>query len=244
MVRAHRRTVWSRAFWKGLAATGRCRTPAHCAGARRPCTSRSLIARVDGPLTLLVDNTGITFLGDGAGQVRKHGTRRRRQGRTAHLAMDTTRSDIRAGEFTPSRDGDSPVLPELLEHIPEDEQVGPVTADGGCETRRCHTALIARDAEAIIPVRRNGRLRKEDGPAARARNQILPASQRFGRTLRKRWSGCHARRRGEAKMRCLKALGERIMARDPDRQTAEIHIRIARLTRFSALGTAEIARDG
>ena len=43
-------------------------------------------------------------------------------------------------------------------------------------------------------------------------------------------------------MRCLKSFDERIMARDPDRQTAEIQIRIAVLNRFSALGTAEIVR--
>ena len=34
-------------------------------------------------------------------------------------------------------------------------------------------------------------------------------------------------------MRCLKSFGERISAaRDPDRQTAEIHIRIALMNRF------------
>jgi len=43
-------------------------------------------------------------------------------------------------------------------------------------------------------------------------------------------------------MRCLKAFGERIAARDPDRQTAEINIRIALMNRFSALGTSEIVR--
>ncbi len=32
------------------------------------------------------------------------------------------------------------------------------------------------------------------------------------------------------------------MARDPDRQTAEIRIRIALVNRFSALGTAKIVR--
>jgi hypothetical protein len=200
--------------------------------------------RVDGPLNLLVDSTGIKFLGDGEWQVRKHGTSRRRQWRKVHLAMDTTTSDIRAVEFTPSRDGDSPVLPDLLVQIPEDEQIGTVTADGAYDTRRCHTAIIARDAEAIIPVRKNGRLWKEDGPAAKARNEILRVSQRFGRSLWKQWSGYHARSRIEARMRCLKAFGERIMARDPDRQTAEIHIRIALMNRFSALGTAEIVCDG
>ena len=43
-------------------------------------------------------------------------------------------------------------------------------------------------------------------------------------------------------MRCLKAFGDRIAARDPDRQTAELQIRIALMNRVSALGTAEIVR--
>ena len=43
-------------------------------------------------------------------------------------------------------------------------------------------------------------------------------------------------------MRCLKAFGERIASRDPDRQTAEIHIRVALINRFNSLGTAEIVR--
>lgn len=43
-------------------------------------------------------------------------------------------------------------------------------------------------------------------------------------------------------MRCLKAFGERIMAREPDGQTAEIHIRVALMNHFNAFGTAEIVR--
>lgn len=82
--------------------------------------------------------------------------------------MDTATSDIRAVEFTPSRDGDSPILPELLDQIPEDEEIGTVTADGAYDTRRCHTAIIDRQATAIIPIRKNGRPWKEDCPAARA----------------------------------------------------------------------------
>jgi hypothetical protein len=44
------------------------------------------------------------------------------------------------------------------------------------------------------------------------------------------------------KMRCIKSFGERITARDPERQTAEIHIRVALINRFNALGTVEIVR--
>ena len=43
-------------------------------------------------------------------------------------------------------------------------------------------------------------------------------------------------------MRCLKAFGERIASRDPDRQAAEVQTRIALINRFNALGSAEIER--
>jgi len=41
-------------------------------------------------------------------------------------------------------------------------------------------------------------------------------------------------------MNRLKLFGERIVSRDPDRQTAEIQIRIAIMNRCSAPGRAEI----
>ena len=154
--------------------------------------------------------------------------------------MDTATSDIRAVEFTPGRDGDSPVLPDMLDQIPEDEEIGTVTADGAYDTRRCHSAILARGAVPIIPIRKNGRLWREDCPAAIARNETLRATRHYGRAFWKRWTGYHARSRIEAKMRCLKSFGERIAARDPDRQTAEIQIRITLMNRFNALGTAEI----
>ncbi|RAK06671.1 DDE family transposase [Salipiger aestuarii] len=189
-----------------------------------------------------VDGTGIKFLGDGEWQAREHGVQGQGQWRKVHLAMDPATSDIRAVEFTPSCDGDSPILPDLLGQIPEAEQMGTVTADGAYDTRRCHGIIIARDAIPIIPIRKNGRPWKEDCPAARARNDTLRATRHYGRAFWKRWTGYHARRRIEAKMRCLKSFGERIAARDPDRQTAEIQIRIAPMNRSNALGTAEIIR--
>ena len=198
--------------------------------------------RAGGPLNLLVDSTGVKVLGDGAWQVRKHGPSRRRPWRKVHLAMDTATGDVRAVEFTSSREGDSPVLPDLLAQIPADQPIATITGDGAYDTRACHTAIADRGATAIIPIRRNGRAWKEDSPAARARNETLRATRRFGRALWKRLTGYHSRSRAEAKMLCLKSFSERIMARDPDRQTAEIHTRIALMNRFSALGQAEIVR--
>nr|WP_111302128.1 IS5 family transposase [Paracoccus saliphilus] len=192
------------------------------------------------PLNLLIDSTGIKFRGDGEWQTRKHGPSRRRQWRKVHLAMDAGTGDVRAVELTSSRQGDSPLLPELLAQIPPEETIGTVTADGAYDTRRCHGAIIDRGADAVIPIRRNGRAWKEDCPAAAARIEILRATRRLGRALWKKWTGYHARSRVEALMNCLKLFGERIMSRDPARQTAEIQIRIAIMNRFSALGRAEI----
>ena len=45
-------------------------------------------------------------------------------------------------------------------------------------------------------------------------------------------------------MRCFKLLGERVMARDFDRQVAELQIRAAILNRFTALGTPKTQRVG
>ena len=93
--------------------------------------------------------------------------------------MDTAASDIRAVEFTPSSDGDSPVLPELTDQVAGEKEIGSVTADGAYDTRRCHAAIIDRQATPIIPSRKNGRPWKEDCPAARL---VLPP---FRRTLRR-----------------------------------------------------------
>ncbi|OJH43711.1 hypothetical protein IE00_15610 [Paracoccus sp. SM22M-07] len=109
-------------------------------------------------------------------------------------------------------------------------------------------------SHALALMRRNGRLWKEDCPATLAivlgpmagtaspRNDIPAATRPLGRTIGKRWSGHHVRSRVEVRMKHLKSFGERIAARDPERQTAEIHIHMALMSRFNALGTAEIER--
>ena len=69
-----------------------------------------------------------------------------------------------------------------------------------------------------------------------ARNEALRASKYLGRALWRRWSGYHRRSRVETKMRCVKLLGQRPMARDFDRQVAKFQIRVAVLKGYTALG--------
>jgi len=127
---------------------------------------------------------------------------------------------------------DSPVLPELPEHIPESEERGTVTADSACDIRRCHTAIIARQASAVIPIRQNGRPWKEDCPATRH-------SGRAGPEALDRMPCPQPNQSQDARLQGLRRTHRR---KDPDRQTAKTHIRIALLNRFNAQGTAEIVR--
>lgn len=47
---------------------------------------------------------------------------------------------------------------ELLAQIPADGAIGLVMADGAYNTWVCHAAIVARQAKAVIPDRRNARL--------------------------------------------------------------------------------------
>ena len=140
------------------------------------------------------------------------------------------------------------MLPELLDQIPPDQEIASVTADGACDTRKCHEAIADRGAAAVIPPRKNakpwkavtaGALAIVLGPMAdngSPRNEALRASKYLGRALWRRWSGYHRRSRIETKMHCVKLLGQRLMARDFDRQVAEFQVRVAVLNGFTAPG--------
>ena len=108
-------------------------------------------------LDLLVDSTGIKFLGEGEWKCKKHGAEYRRQWRKVHLAIDARTLDIRAIEVTDNGTGDAPMLPELLSQIPPDEPIASVGGDGAYDTKACHAAIALRNAQAIIPPRKNAR---------------------------------------------------------------------------------------
>jgi len=189
-----------------------------------------------GPLNLLIDSTGIKAEGEGEWNARKHGGPKRRIWRKIHLGIDEETLEVRAVEVTTSNVGDAPMLPELLDQIPPDQDIGSVTADGAYDTRKCHDAIAARGAHAVIPPRKNAKPWKPTSAGAIARNEAVNASRYLGRALWRRWSRYHRRSRVETKMHCVKLLGQSLSARDFDRQVAEIHIRIAVLNRYTAIG--------
>lgn len=99
------------------------------------------------------------------------------------------------------------------------------------DTRKCHDAIAARHAHAVIPPRKNAKPWKPTSPGAIARNEAVNASGCPRRAIWRRWSGYHRRSCVENKMTCIKLLGQSLMSRDFDRQVAEIQVRIAVLNR-------------
>lgn len=187
-------------------------------------------------LDLLVDSTGIKFLGEGEWKRKKHGAEYRRQWRKVHLGIDAHTLEIRAIEVTDNSVGDAPMLPELLAQIPQGEPVASVSGDGAYDTRACHAAIAQRGAAAIIPPRKNAQLWTSASAGAKVRNDAVQACKRLGWRIWKRWSGYHRRSLVETKMHCFKRLGERVMARTFERQVTELHVRVALLNRFTQLG--------
>jgi len=62
------------------------------------------------PLNLLVDSTGIQFLGEGEWKRKKQGAEYRRQWRKVHLGIDAQTLEIRSIEVTDNTIGDAPML--------------------------------------------------------------------------------------------------------------------------------------
>ena len=187
-------------------------------------------------LELLVDSTGIQFLGEGEWKRKKHGAEYRRQWRKVHLGIDAHTLEIRAIEVTDNSVGDAPMLLELLEQIPPDEPIASVSGDGAYDTKACHAAIAQRNAQAVIPPRKNAQTWKATLVGAHARNEALRACDRLGRSIWKKWSDYHRRSLVETKMHCFKRLGQRVMARTFERQVVELHVRVALLNRFTQLG--------
>lgn len=196
--------------------TGRC--PTFRTLCRRP---KTLTVHVPyrpstGALHLLIYSTGVKAEGDGEWLARKHGPSKPRDWRKVHLGFDAETLEIRAIKVTGSRIGDATMLPDLLDQIPDDQPLGMVTADAAYDTRACHAAIAARAAAALIPPRKNGKPWVEH-----TAGEAVRSCRRLDRAIWKHWTGYHRRSLVEAKMLCLKLLGERVMSRDFDREVAE-----------------------
>ena len=88
----------------------------------------------------------------------------------------------------------------------------------------------------MIPPRKNAKSWKDTKVHSLERNELLRTVKRLGRTLWKKWSGYHWRSLVEAKMHCIKLLGDKLSSRNFRSQVNEVHTRVAVLNKFTELG--------
>ena len=98
-----------------------------------------------------MDSTGIKTEGEGEWNARKHGGPKRRLCRKIHIGFDELTLELRAIEVTGSNVGDAPMLPDLLNQVAPDQEIGSVTADWAHDTRKCHDAIATRNEAALRP---------------------------------------------------------------------------------------------
>ena len=129
-----------------------------------------------------------------SGRCGSHGPGRRRPWRKVHPALEAATGDIRGVEFTSSRPGNSPVLPDLLAQSPAERRVGTVTADGAYDPRTRHAAIAGRGCS---------RVRRGSGPPDRIPTLLTPDPQER-QALDARQVRCNRPERGPARLKALR----------------------------------------
>lgn len=111
------------------------------------------LAKADGPVTVVIDPTGLKMFGKGEWHLEKHGGMARRSWRKLHLAVDSDTGEILASELTTTQHGDASLVGPLLDQIKR--PIGTVLADGAYDGEPVYRAVAAHtpDAEVIIPPR-------------------------------------------------------------------------------------------
>lgn len=106
-----------------------------------------------GPITVVIDSTGLKIYGEGEWKVRKHGYSKRRTWRKLHLGCDPHTGFIHCASLTKNDVDDASQLEPLLKQVAS--SVDEVALDGAYDTEDCWNELITRQIFPIIPPRSN-----------------------------------------------------------------------------------------
>ncbi len=190
-----------------------------------------------GPLHLAVDATGLKVYGEGEWKVRVHGPDRRRVWRKLHLAVDTRTGAIVAHALTANEVHDGAELEGLLART--DAPIAAVCADKAYDSFDCHAAILARDAQPVIPPRKGAAIHPPPGrkDVPPTRGVAVARIAEVGREAWKAETGYHRRSLAETAMLRYKTLiGPSLRSRTFDRQKVEAAVAVRCINRFTALG--------
>jgi hypothetical protein len=201
-----------------------------------------LPARAKGTIHLVLDSTGLKVYGEGEWKVRKHGYSKRRTWRKLHLAVDEATGEVEAVVLTEAKVDDAAVTAELLSQT--QTQVEQLSADGAYDKEKVYQAALDKKvAKITIPPRQDAVLWPATSPTSQPRNTNLQRIEEVGRKAWKEESGYHRRSLAETAMFRFKTIfGDRLTAREAQRQKTEARLKAAALNRMTRLGMPESYR--
>jgi hypothetical protein len=211
---------------------------------RRAATVRvTLPKRVEGPLHLVLDSTGLKVYGEGEWKVRQHGYSQRRTWLKLHLAVDPQTHEIQAAMVTDAGVSDAETVPALLEQV--DNPIESAAGDGAYDRQVVYDALEGRSARAVVPPRRDAKIQRH-GNTSRprlARDENLRRIRKVGRAAWKQESGYHERSLVETAMFRMKTVfGDGVASRSPGQQATEVGIRCRALNIMTHQGMPQSER--
>ena len=216
------------------------KAPDHTTLSRRGTTVPiRLPKKASGPLTLVVDGSGLKVYGEGEWKVRQHGVSKRRTWRKIHLGVDPVSGEIQAAMFSGAEISDGEMVAALLAQV--DQPISSLAGDGAYDQRQVYAALEDHSpgARPLIPPRRGAHIwqhaNSADPPLARDEN--LRAMRAQGRAGWKKTSGYHQRSLAEtAVFRFKRLFGSHLSAILRPNQATQVAARCRALNIRTHLG--------
>jgi transposase len=182
---------------------------------------------------VVVDSTGVKVYGEGEWKTRQHGISKRRTWRKLHLGIDEATGEILVGVVTTNKVHDGTVLKDILDGI--EDKIAQVSADGAYDHRHCYDEITERQAQPVIPPRKDAVIWQHGNCQAppHPRDENLRYIRKHGRKKWKRDANYHRRSLAETTMFRFKTIfGGKVRSRKFDNQAVELLLQCAALNRM------------
>ena len=210
--------------------------PDHTTFSRRSVnlTVATALNKASGPVTVVIDSTGLKVFGAGEWHLEKHGGKPSRTWRKLHLAIDPDTGEILASALTAA---DASLVGPLLDQI--DRPLAEVIADGAYDGELISQAVSRHspDAAVIIPPRSTAVPSATADTVPTQRDRHILVIQEQGRRGWQKVVGYGRRSLGEIAMLCYQIItGRSLRARTLPAQKAEATVGCKVLNTMTNLG--------
>ena len=213
--------------------------PDHTALSRRNATieiSRQVDRAPQGPISLIVDSSGLKVCGQGEWHTQKHGEKQRKLWKKLHIGVDE-QGHILPSTVTESHEKDPSHVPALLAQVAQ--PIARFVGDGIYDQTPVYVAVERHPpgAKLIVPPRKDAVLSPQAAIAPTQRDQHLLAIESDGRLHWKRTSGYYAQSHAENVFaRYQRSFGGRLWAKRDASQEREAALACELLNRMRELG--------